>query len=308
MVGYSEAELLLKSFVDITHPEDLQADLHLAGQLFRGDIPFFKMQKRYVKKTGEVIWVNLTASLVHDRAGQPLHGLAMVEDITEAKRTQERALARQKLESVGVLAGGIAHDFNNLLGSILASAELAMAERADGAAVDETLQRIKTASIRGAEIVRELMLYSGNESPIFEPVDLSAMVREILQLLKVSISKHAVLVMDLGPDLPPLYANPAQIRQVLMNLVINASDAIGPRTGTIRVTTDKVKMGPYVAALGGTELAECAFIRLAVSDTGSGMTPELRARIFDPFFTTKRAMGDFSTSRALPARARALRS
>ena len=158
-------------------------------------------------------------------------------DTTEFKRTQEEAFARQKLESLGVLAAGIAHDFNNLLGGILSCAELALTERAEGSAAEEELQRIKTASIRGAEIVRELMIYGGEESGAFEPVDISALVHEMLELLKISISKNAILQIEMGQDLPPIYANPAQIRRVVMNLVTNASEAFEKRSGAIHVTT-----------------------------------------------------------------------
>ena len=107
-------------------------NVELAERLFRREIPFYRLRKRYVKKNGEIIWVNLTASVIRDQEGEPLYGLAMIEDITEVKRAQEEALARQKLESLGVLAGGIAHDFNNLLGGILAEAELAEADLAAG--------------------------------------------------------------------------------------------------------------------------------------------------------------------------------
>ena len=192
-------------------------------------------------------------------------------DITEVKRTQEEALASQKLESVGRLANGIAHDFNNLLGGILASAELVLAEREQGASSDEELLRIRTAAVRGGEIVRQLMIYGGKESPAFEPVDVSSLVEEMLQLLKVSISKRAILKAELGECLPAVHGNPAQIRQIVMNLVTNASEALAERDGVIRVTT----------APAGKH------IRLEVSDTGSGISPEVQARIFDPFFTTK---------------------
>jgi len=289
MVGYSEAELLQRSFVDITHRDDVREDVELAERLFRGTIPFFKLQKRYVKKNGEIIWIDLTASVIRDKEGKPVHGLAMIEDITEIKRTQEEALARQKLESVGVLAGGIAHDFNNLLGGILASTELALTECAEGSAVEEELQRIKTTSIRGSEIVRELMIYGGTESPTLELVDISTLVNEMLQLLKVSISKRTILKIELDQDLPPIKANPAQMRQVVMNLVTNASEAIGERSGEIRVTSNKVKVGPDTPAPAGVALAEGNYLRLEVFDTGCGMTPEVQARIFDPFFSTKRA-------------------
>ena len=140
MVGYDEEELLRLSFVEITHPDDVRADVDLAEQLFKREIPFYRIQKRYVKKSGEIIWINLTASMILGPNGEPLHGLAMIEDITEIKRTQEEALFRQKLESVGTLAGGIAHDFNNLLGAIQAQAELAMMEMDAGASCREELK------------------------------------------------------------------------------------------------------------------------------------------------------------------------
>ena len=163
MVGYTQTELTRMSFADITYPEDMDTNRGLAERMFRREIPRYWLQKRYVKKGGDIIWINLTASAIRDSEGLPLYGLAMIEDITENKRAQEEALARQKLESLGVLAGGIAHDFNNLLGSILAEAELASADLAAGSPPGDELQRIMTIAIRGAEIVRELMIYSGQD-------------------------------------------------------------------------------------------------------------------------------------------------
>ena len=116
--------------------------------------------KRYVKKSSDIIWINLTASLVLDGGGEPLHGLAMMEDITEIKRAQDEALARQKLESVGTLASGIAHDFNNLLGGVLAQAELALGELEAGSRRVEELKAIRGVALRGSEIIRELMIYA----------------------------------------------------------------------------------------------------------------------------------------------------
>ena len=160
-----------------------------------------------MKKTGEVIWINLTASVIHGPDGEPLHGLAMVEDITEIKRTQEEALFRQKLESVGTLAGGIAHDFNNLLGAVQAQAELALAELDEGSSCKEQLNAIREVAMRGSEIVRQLMIYAGKESTVVELVDLSTIVEEMLSLLKVSVTKRAVIKADLDRHLP---ASPRQ--------------------------------------------------------------------------------------------------
>ncbi len=284
MVGYSQAELLQLSFSDITHPDDVSADVELASQLFRGEIPLYQLRKRYVNKNGDIIWINLTASMIRDREGEPIHGLAMMEDITQFKRAQEEGLARQKLESVGILAGGIAHDFNNLLGGILAETELVEAELSDGSSPLEELRRIKEAAIRGAEIVRQLMIFAGQEQAnLIEPVDLSPLVEEMLGLLKVSISKQAVLKTNLDKNLPPVWGNAPQIRQMVMNLVMNASEAIGDKPGVIQVATARVIVGPN----NGPQLPPGEYVRLEVSDTGCGMTEEVRARIFDPFFSTK---------------------
>ena len=201
--------------------------------------------------------------------------IGCVTDVTDLKRAQEEALARQKVKSVGELAGGIAHDFNNLLGSILAVAELALTEMTAGMPGFAEIRSIKAVALRASEIVRELMIYSGQENATLEPVDISRLVDEMLQLLRVSISKRAILMTDLGQNLPAIQANAPQIRQVVMNLITNASEAIGERDGAIHVTTERVT------------LPEGDHVRLAVSDTGCGMSEETQARIYDPFFTTK---------------------
>jgi PAS domain S-box-containing protein len=297
MVGYAEAELLQMSFADITYPDDLQSDVDLAEQLFRGELPVYRMQKRYVKKNGDIIWINLTASVIRDHEGSPLYGLGMMEDVTEMKRTQEEAFARQKLESIGLLAGGIAHDFNNLLGGILAEAELATMEIEANESALESIQRIRTVASRGAEIVRELMIYSGQDSadPI-ERIDFSKLVQEMLELLKVSISKQVALHIDLDRNLPSLIGRASQLRQIVMNLIINASEAIGDKGGTIRVTTSRVarleqmppnQTPPQQIPIGGPRLTSGEYLKLEVTDTGAGMTEDVQAKIFDPFFSTK---------------------
>jgi PAS domain S-box-containing protein len=276
MVGYQEEELLEKTFADITHPDDLRADLELSEQLFRGELPFFRIEKRYMKKTGEAIWINLTASIIRGPDGEPLYGIAMVEDITEVKRSREEAFARQKLETVGTLANGIAHDFNNILGAVLAQAEAAMAELSPASQASGALMAISGVAMRGSEIVRQLMMYAGKERQTLELVNLSEIVEDMVELLRVSVSKHAKLETALAEDLPAIRGSAAQLRQVVMNLVTNASEAIGNRGGTIRVAT---RRAPSEAGGGSVELE--------VSDTGCGMSQETRARLFDPFFTMK---------------------
>ena len=207
-------------------------------------------------------------------------------DITDLKRTQEEALAKQNLESLGVLAGGIAHDFNNLLGGIYAQAELVEPDLAASSSAHETIGKIKDSALRGSEIVRQLMIYAGKDQPNrIEGFDVSQLVEEMLELLRISISKHAVLKTALANDVPLACGNASQIRQVVMNLVINASEAIGDKDGVITVTTSQE--GAENTASGLAPGLNGNYVRLEVSDTGSGITEATRVRIFDPFFSTK---------------------
>ena len=208
-------------------------------------------------------------------------------DTTDFKRTQEEAIARQKLESLGVLAAGIAHDFNNLLGSILAEAELAESELADGSSSAQEIQTIKDVATSAGEIVRELMVYAGQDEASLDPVDLSLLVGELLALLKISISKHAILRVDLPEDLPAVRANAVQMRQVVMNLITNASDALGDKEGVISVGISRVESSQGSIAASPLHPAHSGYLRLTVTDTGIGMTDEVLSRIFDPFYTTK---------------------
>ncbi len=226
----------------------------------------------------------LTSGTPRFAAGTYVGYVMITVDITEFKRKQDYLMAMQKLESLGVLAGGIAHDFNNLLGGILASAELISTGYARGAPPDEgSLLRIRTAAIRGGEIVRQLMAYGGGDNQVFSSVDVSQLVAEMLELLKISISKRATLKVSLPAGLPTVRANAAQLRQVVLNLIINASEALEDNQGVIAIAAARLSGEGYQPPI----LASHDYVRLTVSDSGCGMTEEVQARIFDPFFTSK---------------------
>jgi PAS domain S-box-containing protein len=241
-----------------------------------------------VRPNGDVRTVTFTSKVFVDEDGSPRHIFGACQDVTDARRVQEESIARQKLESVGTLARGIAHDFNNLLGGVLAQAELGLGELATGSNPEEGLKSIRNVAIRGSEIVRQLMIYAGKESDAVGLVDFSQIVKEMIELLRVSISKHARLEADLDQDLGPVSASAAQLRQIVMNLVMNASDALGEQDGVIRVTTRHAKVGRDSGPISD-RLAEGDYVQFEVSDTGCGMSQETVARIFDPFFTTKAA-------------------
>jgi PAS domain S-box-containing protein len=245
----------------------------------------YRLEFQIVRPDGELRTVRSFSEIQRDEDGQPRHAFGAVQDITALRRAQEENLARQKLESVGTLANGIAHDFNNLLGGVLAQAELALSELEAGSAPYDEIKRIRGAAISGAEIVRQLMIYAGKEDAVSGSTDVSWVVKEMIELLKVSVSKHVVIESDLAQGLPAVQANSAQLRQIVMNLVTNASEAIGERDGVICVTTKLVKVAE--AASEASSNRGTSFVQLEVSDTGPGMALETRARIFDPFFTTK---------------------
>ena len=240
-----------------------------------------------VRQTGALRIVSCNSEVSIDEEGLSTRLFGACQDITDSRRAQQEDLARKKLESVGVLAGGIAHDFNNLLGAVLAQAEMGLAESASGMCPQEELAAIRDVAIRGSEIVRQLLMYAGKEREVLGLVDVSRIVVEMLELLRVSVLKRATLITDLAQDLPAVWASAAQIQQIVMNLVTNASEATGDRGGVIRVSTRRITAGRSATIAKG--LVEGDYLQLEVSDTGSGMTQEMQAKVFDPFVSTKGA-------------------
>jgi PAS domain S-box-containing protein len=222
--------------------------------------------------------------------------ISVVWSVTDRKLAEEeqRALQAQiqhaqKLESLGVLAGGIAHDFNNLLMAILGNVDLAMMDLPSSSPVQQNLTEIKNASVRAAELSRQMLAYSGKGRFVVTAMDLSEAVTEMGHMLDVSISKKAVLKYNLKPDLPAMEADATQIRQIIMNLITNASEAIGDKSGFIAITTDTIQADrQYLRdTYLDEDLAPGLYVTLEVADTGCGMDAETQAKFFDPFFTTK---------------------
>jgi len=217
-------------------------------------------------------------------------------DLTERKRAdKERAKLEaqmqevQKLESLGVLAGGIAHDFNNLLMVILGNADLALLAMSNASPARPYVKEISQGSLRAADLCRQMLAYSGKARFVTGRYNLSEIVREMAQMLKVSVSKKASLRYTFAANLPAVEVDATQMRQIIMNLIINASEALGDKNGFISVATDVMYCDrAYLAgSYPDDNLSEGRYVYLEVADTGSGMDDETRRRIFDPFFTTK---------------------
>ncbi|MBI2517510.1 MAG: PAS domain S-box protein [Opitutae bacterium] len=222
--------------------------------------------------------------------------LGVAVDITELRRAQDerrqievKLLGAQKLESLGVLAGGIAHDFNNLLTGILGNAGLARLDLPPGWRGGEYIDQIEKASLRAADLCKQMLAYSGKGRFVIQHLDFNDLLEDTTQLLQVSISKRASLRFNLARDLPSIQADATQLRQIVMNLVINASEALAERTGTISLTTGHLQAdAAYLASTQyAGEITPGHYVFLEVGDDGIGMTRETLARIFDPFFTTK---------------------
>ncbi|HJU83275.1 MAG TPA: response regulator [Holophagaceae bacterium] len=210
-------------------------------------------------------------------------------DLTSIRKTEEALRQAQKMESLGLLAGGVAHDFNNLLTALTGNLEIVRSMMEGHEEAQPFLDNMSSTLHRAADLARQMLAYAGRSHLRMEPVDINRLLQEQARILSVSLSKKVELRFELAPGLPLIEGDPAQIRQVFMNLVTNASDAIGDREGTIVLRTRLDYLGdlPEEETLPGSSMQTGTHVLVEVSDTGQGMSPEIQARIFDPFFTTK---------------------
>jgi PAS domain S-box-containing protein len=239
------------------------------------------------KKDGSTFPVEISLSFVEEE-GTSL-ALALVTDITERKWFEERLRETAKLESLGVLAGGIAHDFNNLLTGILGGASLALEDLPPDHETRQLLEGVVRSGERAAHLTGQMLAYSGKGRFIVEAVDLSELLRKNAVLLESSIPRTVQLRLELSADLPPTEADTSQMQQLVMNLAINAAEAIGDGPGTVLIRTGlrDITGDSMRAQLQGAEITPGRYVFVEVQDTGSGMDEATKTRIFDPFFTTK---------------------
>lgn len=287
MLGYEPEDMAGRSFFDfMAESEALEAKKNIAerpeGQSAQHDF-------RFRRRDGSELWTIVTGTPVMDEQGHLVSVMGVVTDITERRRQEQAQLQSQKLESLGVLAGGIAHDFNNLLTAILGNISLAQLCIPKLSPAWPYLQNMERTVHRATNLTRQMLAYSGKGRFTVAPLDLNQAVEEMSHLLSVSISKKVALRFHLQEGLPVMVAEASQIQQVVMNLVTNASEAIGEAEGIVAIRTGSSVYDAEALArdFPGQPIEPGLFLTLEVSDTGQGMTPEVQARIFEPFFTTK---------------------
>ena len=217
-------------------------------------------------------------------------------DITEAKKTEEhrlqlerKLLETQKLESLGILAGGIAHDFNNLLAIILGNTNIARLKVPGNSPVCEQLEIIEAVAQQAAGICKQMLAYASRGSSETAPIQVNKIIPEVRSLLVASVKPHISVIEEYGEDVPAVVADDAQMRQVIMNLLINAAEAIGNNPGTIHVRTQalNIEAGTLTSADYGHDAAPGQYVSIVVKDSGCGMDGATKAKMFDPFFSTK---------------------
>ncbi|MHA1675386.1 MAG: PAS domain S-box protein [Promethearchaeota archaeon] len=292
ILGYTESEVAMLKIPDFTHPEDVEENLRLQALLGEEKIDSYRMEKRIIRKNGEIRYTILMASLIRDKGGIPSIFLGHLLDITEMKqiqqkqqRLEEQLLQAQKIESVGRLVGGIAHDFNNILTVILGDCELTLIDLPPDDSVAQILQGIKKNGERASKLIRQLLHYSRKQ--FFEPiiVDINMLIMKTDKMLRRLIGSNIELVTILEPNIGYIKIDPSQFEQVLANLSVNARDAM-PTGGKLTIRTGQCTVGEnnkfeFPDGVVGE------YITLFVEDTGSGMDEWVLSRLFEPYFTTK---------------------
>ncbi len=294
MLGYSESEMIGRHLFDFMDERGKELAREGLKRRQAGIAEVYDLE--YIRKDGQRVYATLATTALSDREGNYAGALAGVVDVTGRIRQEEQRQKleaqvqhAQKLESLGVLAGGIAHDFNNLLTGILGNVGLAQMDVAPGSPVDDCIAHIETAALRAAELCKQMLAYSGRGRFSIEVIDLNSVVSDMTHLLNVSISKKAKVSYNLARNLPPIEVDIAQIQQVLMNLILNASDALDDARGVINVSTGTMECNSeYLRTTYlDDELPAGTYVYVEVSDSGCGMDEETLGKVFDPFYSTK---------------------
>jgi two-component system, cell cycle sensor histidine kinase and response regulator CckA len=288
ILGYSQARIEhdLRSWKKQVHPEDWPEVSEMFNRHIEGSLPSFEVQYRNRRVSGGWKWIQARGKIVEwDEEGRPTRMTGTALDITESKTLEDQVLRSQKMEALGTLGGGIAHDVNNLLQIILGQADMLVQRGGMNEKSLKSLQAIRRATQNGAQLVKRILTFSRKAEAQMRPIDLSEEVRRVEELLRRTIPKMIAIEMSLEDDLWKIDADTSQLEQILLNLAVNAKDAM-PEGGRLVFETRNAKISKEYCALH-PEFSAGRYVMLAVSDTGQGMERAVSDRIFEPFFTTK---------------------
>jgi len=286
LLGYSREELQSSRAQELTQPEDAAEDTESFRRTLTATVSHHVVdEKQYRRGDGSALWARINISVHRDSAGQAQHFIAVLEDITERRTLEGQVRQASKLEAIGGLAAGIAHDLNNLLSVILGYSELLTADLKEGDPLRADLGEIEAAGLRAVDLTHQMLAFSRQQ--VLQPkiIDLSEIVRGMERMLRRLIGEDVELVAMCAPQPAKIVVDPGQMEQVIMNLVVNARDAM-PKGGKLTVATSEIVFDAAYAA-SHVGVAAGPHVLLTVSDTGTGMAPATLARMFEPFFTTK---------------------
>ena len=274
-----------EAFVEGVHPQDREALLRTMAEASRSGADFSVLH-RALWADGTVRWLSGAGRIHLDEHGQAVRGLGISQDVTERRTLERQYQQAQKMEAVGRLASGVAHDFNNLLTVILACAELVTADAAMATQHGDDLSEIIKAALRARGLTTQLLAFGRQQVLLAAPLDLNGLIRDMTGMLGRLIGDQIKVTLALAPDLSLVFADRGQLEQVVMNLVVNARDAM-PGGGSVTIETTDVDLGN--SSFHEETIMEGHYVMIAITDTGSGMTKETQRRLFEPFFTTKEA-------------------
>jgi two-component system cell cycle sensor histidine kinase/response regulator CckA len=296
LTGYTAAEMEQLGWGTLLDPEFRETARSLFARALEGKTVEF--EGRAVTKAGAPWWIHTRFLATRIGSGDGCRVIGSSRDVTDRRQAEEgrRQLEAhmseiQRLDSLGVLAGGIAHDFNNLLSVILGNTALAQSDVPENSEVVPRLTRIRSAALHGAGLTEQMLTYSGKTPFTPAPTDLSRVVNETRDLLEASIGRQCRLTFEPATDLPAVDGDETQLRQIVVNLVTNAAEALGERGGDVHMCMRAVKLDTdeLNGAFGSSEAVAGEYVVIEVQDDGPGMDPATQERIFDPFFTTRRS-------------------
>jgi PAS domain S-box-containing protein len=285
MIGRPDSELRRMTFLEITHPDDRAESVLQVRELLAGKTDHIQLEKRYLRKDGDVAWGHVSVRVIRDTEGTPLWTMPVVIDITERRRLEEQFRQAQKMEAVGQLAGGIAHDFNNILTAVIGYSEMLLEQVGPDKPMFGDLNQIYEGGRRAAALTQQLLAFSRKQVMQFEVLDLNQVLLRFQHLARPLIGEQIRLELDLASEPMPILADATQLEQVVMNLLVNSRDAM-PQGGRVIIRTHAISVDEEFAR-AHHPIRPGEYIELQVDDNGTGMSEDTQRHVFEPFFTTK---------------------